>query len=308
MRGKKTSMYRIIEFPSEGAILRGRLYTPESTAKPMPAVIMAHGFSATINGMVADRYAEAFCAAGFAVLLYDHHSFGMSGGEPRQEINKWVQARGYRDAVSFAVTLPEVEISRIAIWGDSMSGAEVIGVGALEPRVKAVVAQVPACGSQPAPPDADGKLFDSLRETFDNGNVNGTLETTEGPMPIVSFDQHSIPSLLTPLTAYRWFIEYGGRYGTLWENWAAYAAPVTPAPFHPMLCAPHLNKPLLMMIAKDDEMPGANSQVARMVFDAAQGPKQKVEIDGGHFGLLYYPSQLFDLASKTQVDFLRKYL
>jgi len=32
---------------------------------------MAHGFSATINGMVADRYAEVFCNAGFAVLLYD---------------------------------------------------------------------------------------------------------------------------------------------------------------------------------------------------------------------------------------------
>lgn len=31
---------------------------------------MAHGFTATINGMIADKYAEEFCKAGFAVLLY----------------------------------------------------------------------------------------------------------------------------------------------------------------------------------------------------------------------------------------------
>jgi len=32
---------------------------------------MAHGFSAT-RAMTTDKYAEAFCSAGFAVLLYDH--------------------------------------------------------------------------------------------------------------------------------------------------------------------------------------------------------------------------------------------
>ena len=49
---------------------------------------MAYGFSATITGMVADNYAEAFYDAGFAVLLYAHRNFGISGGEPRQEINR----------------------------------------------------------------------------------------------------------------------------------------------------------------------------------------------------------------------------
>ena len=39
---------------------------------------------------------EVFQQAGMAVLLYDHRNFGLSDGVPRQEINKWVQARGYR--------------------------------------------------------------------------------------------------------------------------------------------------------------------------------------------------------------------
>lgn len=114
--------------------------------------------------------------------------------------------------------------------------------------------------------------------------------------------------MLTPLTAFRWFIEYGGRYGTKWENSATLVVPATPAPFHPALCVPHINASLLMMIASEDEMPGANSRIARMVFDAAPQPKELVEIDGGHFGLLHYPSSLFDQASNKQRDFLESFL
>jgi len=33
-----------------------------------------------------------------------------------------------------------------------------------------------------------------------------------------------------------------------------------------------------------------------------------IEVDGGHFGLLYYPSPFFEQASKAQQAFLEKYL
>ena len=72
---------------------------------------MAPGFSATISGMVADRYAEVFSNADYFVLLYDHRNFGQSDGEPRQEINEWIQARGYRDAITFVMSLPEITTS-----------------------------------------------------------------------------------------------------------------------------------------------------------------------------------------------------
>lgn len=64
--------YSLVEFPSQGSIIRGRLYFAENIVKPYSLVIMAHGFTATINSMVADNYAEEFCKSGFAVLLYDH--------------------------------------------------------------------------------------------------------------------------------------------------------------------------------------------------------------------------------------------
>ena len=63
-----------------------------------------------------------------------------------------------------------------------------------------------------------------------------------------------------------------------------------------------------MMIAEDDEMPGANSTVSRLVYAQLTSSKELIEMDGGHFGLLYYPSELFDKASKAQCDFLKKHL
>lgn len=301
-------MFDMVEFKSEGATLRGRLYAPSASAGPVPVVIMAHGFSATICGMVADHYAESFLEAGFAVLLYDHRNFGISDGEPRQQINKWIQARGYRDAIDFVITLPGIDGSRIALWGDSLSGAEVLALGAIDQRVTAVVAQVPAFGDAPPPPDPDGKLYASIRDTFLNGDVSGSPETTVGPMAVVSADQQGQPSLLAPVSAFRWFIEYGGRFGSQWKNLASVVTPPTPVPLNPLVCAPHLQAALLLVIAEEDEMEGANSDIARLAWDLAPQPKQLAEVDGGHFGLLHYPSAAFDQAAAVQCAFLEEHL
>ena len=284
------------------------MYFCPEPSKMLPIIIMAHGFSATINGMVADNYAEAFCQAGFAVLLYDHRNFGISDGEPRQQINIWVQARGYRDAIDYVTSLPEIDTTRIALWGDSLSSAEAVVVGAIDERVKAIIAQVPAFGDDLPPSDSDGTLFTTIRETFQHGDVSGTPETHTERNPVVSFDQARIPSLLLPLTAYRWFIEYGGRYDTKWQNWATIARPVTRVPFDAILCAPHLQAALLMVIARNDEMEGASSSISRLVWKLAPQPKEMVELDGGHFGLLHYPSPLFDQAVHVQCDFLIRHL
>ncbi len=131
-----------------------------------------------------------------------------------------------------------------------------------------------------------------MRETFLHADLDALPEEIAGPMPVVSFDQQGTPSALKPLTAYRWFIEYGGRYGTLWQNRVTIAHKETPAAFNAGVCAPHLKAPVLMVVAIDDEMERANSDTSRKVFELAPQPKELLEIDGGHFGLLHYPSRL----------------
>ena len=295
-------MFVNVEFESQQAVLRGRLYRPEGNG-PFPVVVMTHGTSATIT-MTTDHYAEAFREAGLAVLLYDHRNFGSSGGEPRQQINPWVQARGYRDAMTYLESAPGVDPDAMAIWGDSYSAAEVIAVGAVDERPAAIVAQIPAMGPHLPPPDPDGSLFAALHDTLLQGPIDTEPAETTGPLPVVSADQMATASLLTPIQAFRWFIEYGGRHGTGWENRVTRVLPATPCRFHAGIAAPYLVRPLLMMIAPQDEMPGANPEVSRAAYDAVPGPKELVEMDGGHFGLLHHPSVLFDQASATQCEFL----
>jgi uncharacterized protein len=143
-----------------------------------------------------------------------------------------------------------------------------------------------------------------MRETLLHGEVRGGPDDTTGPLPVVSPDQLHTHSLLTPIQAFRWFIEYGGRYGMGWENRVTRVIPPTPAPFHAGIATPHLRSPLLVVMSPEDEMPGANSDVTMAAFVAAPEPKQLIEIPGGHFGLLHYPSEVFDRASEAQRDFL----
>lgn len=296
-----------VEFQSEGAVLRGLLYEAMTGEPPYPLVVMAHGTSATIP-MVSDHYAEAFARAGVSALLYDHRNLGISGGEPRSEINPWVQARGYRDAVTFAATLEHHDSDRIALWGDSYSAGQVFLVAACDPRVKLIVAQCPVFGMRPPDVEPGVDLLAEIREVFESGDVSGLAGDTTGPLPVVSHDQAGTPSLLAPIQAFRWFIEYGGRPESGWLNTVTRTIPSNVVGFSPYLCTPFVTVPSLMMVAPGDEMVHANPQVSRRAFDELGGDKEWYDIGGGHFGLLYYPSELFDEASGVQAEFLARHL
>jgi len=121
------------------------LYWPADTHGPVPCVVMGHGFSGTRNMGLAP-YAERFAAAGMAVLVFDYRHFGASDGQPRQLIDITHQLDVYRAAIRFARSLSGVNPERIALWGTSLSGGHVIAVAAADPRIAAVVAQVPWVG------------------------------------------------------------------------------------------------------------------------------------------------------------------
>lgn len=306
--GDKNKLLEHIEFISQGAILRGKLYLTDTDDRKSPVVVMAHGFTTTINGMTADKYAEEFQKAGFAVLLYDHRNLGTSDGEPRQEINFWIQARGYIDAIDFLIKKSEIDTTRIAVWGASMSSREAFLVGTTDNRVKAVIAMIPAFGEEIPAEDTDGSSYSFAKEILLKDNIMNLPHTTTEQIPIVSTDQKGTPSALTDLTAYNWFIEYGGRFGTNWKNLVSFSNIEVPDDFYIGQLTTHLKAPILMIVATNDEMNGANPKVTEYVFNNITKPKEWVDIDGGHFGLLYYPSPLFDKSSKAQIDFLMKYL
>ncbi len=135
-------MRRDVEFKSKGVTCRGWLFTPDQGKKPFPLVVMAGGWC-YVKEIVMPHYANVFVPAGLAVLIFDYRYLGGSDGLPRQHVNPYDQIEDYKNAISFAQTLPEIDPNRIGIWGISYSGGHVLIVGATDPRVKCIVSTIP---------------------------------------------------------------------------------------------------------------------------------------------------------------------
>lgn len=117
------------------------LYRPPGKSAA-PLLVMAHGL-AGVRTMRLDSYAERFCAAGYACLVFDYRNFGDSEGRPRQVLDIGMQLADWAAAVAYAHTLDGVDHGRISLWGTSFSGGHVIATAARVPGISAVVAQCP---------------------------------------------------------------------------------------------------------------------------------------------------------------------
>jgi fermentation-respiration switch protein FrsA (DUF1100 family) len=133
-----------VSFESDGVELVSYLHHPSHATGRGPCVVMGHGFSGTQDRLFdnAGRFAEA----GLAALTFDYRSFGESGGEPRQLVSVEGQLEDWRAAIRCARGLEGVDPDRIALWGSSLGGGHVIVVAAEDPRIAAVVAQIPFNG------------------------------------------------------------------------------------------------------------------------------------------------------------------
>src|SRR5882672_10847281 len=102
-----------VRFPVDDNVELGAwLYLPKSDSQRCAAITMTHGYAAVKEHGIT-RFAEAFADAGFVVLLHDHRTFGVSGGEPRQDVDPWRQIADWRRAISYRESRPAVDSSRI---------------------------------------------------------------------------------------------------------------------------------------------------------------------------------------------------
>ena len=291
------------EFASQGVTLRGRWYAAQNKSEA-PCIIMCHGTSATITMGLSD-YASEFQAKGFNVFLFDHAGFGRSEGRERQTINPWSQAKGIADAVTFVKTQESDHNGKIILWGDSFAGMLVLIVGALVEGLAGIISFTAACGLKVLNFESLEKDFLTFKAIFDEGNFDKLEDfSREGPIAVVSPDQKTNPSLLTPIQAFRWFIDQGGKFNSGWENTVTRVIPRTEVPFTPLLTSPFITAPVFMMIGKDDEMPLISRDVQLEVYSRIESEKEFYEIDGGHFGAIYPQSALFHEAIAKQSSFI----
>ena len=135
-------MRRDIQFASGGESVRGWLYTPDEGDGPFPVIVMAGGWC-YVKELVQPHVAQQFTDAGLAAILFDYRNFGSSDGKRRQHVDPNAQIEDYKNAISFAEMLDEVDAGRIGAWGLSYSGGHVLIVGATDPRVACISAQIP---------------------------------------------------------------------------------------------------------------------------------------------------------------------
>jgi fermentation-respiration switch protein FrsA (DUF1100 family) len=287
--------------------LRGWLYRPSGDGVH-PGVVMAHGFSAT-KEMGLDAYATMIAGAGIVVLVYDHRSLGASDGEPRRVINPWAQMRDYRYALDWLSTRPVVDPGRLGVWGSSFSGGEVLVLGAVDPRVRAVVANVPYAGAPPLPPEAAAARFAAIVAALDAPDGTGpadSLAEPVGPIAVVQEPGSDAPAFLPQPEAAEWFLDVGADATTSrWVNEVFLREfPRGAVPFDPGPCVERLRAPLLMVVASEDRV--ADAAVALAAYERAPEPKRLVVIDGNHFAP--YSGEALATASEAARDFFAEFL
>jgi fermentation-respiration switch protein FrsA (DUF1100 family) len=293
-----------IEFDAEGATLRGWFYQPQDARGEVPCIVMAHGFSA-IKEMHLDEYAEVFSDAGLACVVYDNRGFGASDaapGKPRQEIDPWEQIRDYQHAITYAQLRPEVDASRIGVWGSSYSGAHSYVVAAIDRRVKAVCGQVPLVSGR--------RAFEMLvridfwAQTWQLlADDRSARARGEAPamLPVVDPDPTAQSALPTP-DSYEFFTAYEN---TSWKNEVTLRTLELFQGYEPGEYLKRISPtPLLMVVAPNDRL--VAGELASAMYATAAHPKKLVLVPGGHFDA--YVGRGFEISSGAARDWFVEHL
>jgi dienelactone hydrolase len=282
-----------LTFRSQGVECSALLFRPDSSGD-VPCVILAHGFDG-VREQRLTAYAERFADAGLAALVFDYRGFGASDGHPRQHFSNGAQLQDYRAAIDCALGLEG--IGKVALWGTSTSGGHVIRVAADDPRVAAVVAQMPFTSgfeqflSLPITRSLQ-LLWAGLRD-----QVRGWLRLEPLYIPAggqsYAFAVNNSPDSLSGFYAIT-------PPETTWENRVLARFALTTTFYRPGAAAKRLRCPLLVCVADGDRIIPARGALKA----ARHGALRRYA--SSHFGM--YVGVGFEAAVADQVAFLRREL
>jgi uncharacterized protein len=290
-----------VTIPAEGGIELGAwLFLPKGDGI-RPTITMAHGFGGTKEHGL-ERFALAFAAAGFVVLVHDHRNFGTSGGDLRGDIDPWQQIADWRRAISYLESRPEVDPTRIGLWGTSYAGGHALVLGATDRRLRCVVAQVPTIsgyeqGLRRVSPDATLALEHAFNED-ERGRLRGELPRRQA---VVSGDP-AVPAAYRSQDAIDFYLQRIPE--GIWKNEVTLRSTRAARMYEPGMWVSRVSPtPLLMVIASDDKVTIADLALA--AYERALQPKRLALIPGGHFDP--YLDQ-FPLAEAAATEWFREHL
>ena len=185
-------------------------------------------------------------------------------------------------AITYATTLDDVDATRIGVWGSSYSGGHVLVVGAIDRRVRAVVAQVPLIsGSLNVGELVRADFRAGFREMFDADRAARFQGDPPAMVPVVAEDPLAPSALPTP-DSWTWFTETGKTRAPSWRNEVTLRTVEMLGEYEPGSYIARISPtPLLLVVAREDHLTPAHFAID--AYERAREPKRLVILPGGHF-------------------------
>lgn len=291
---------RTVDFRSGDSYCTAWLYLPNTVSEaPVPVVVMGHGLGAT-REMGLAPYAERFVAEGLAVLVFTYRHLGDSGGAPRQVLSMAKQLADWDAALEYAAGLPEVDGSRVAVWGSSLGGGHAIAVAARHPELRAAVAQCPFTDGLASA----GSLGVRESLTLFGFVARDLLAAARGKAPVCVpvAAAPGRPGLMTAPDALPGMLALLPE-GYQWVNRAAARSVVSLIRYRPGRSAKRIAAPILICISATDSV----APPVRTERYARQAPRGDVRLyAAGHFD--FYLGDAFAQLVTEQTEFLVSHL
>lgn len=287
-----------VEFSSQGTRCAAWLYLPLAS-EPRPVIVMAHGLGA-VREMRLDAFADRFCAAGYACLVFDYRHFGASAGEPRQLLDIQRQLEDWAAAIRFARAEPRVDGHRVVLWGTSFSGGHVLSAAAADGGVAAVIAQCPftdgLASSLATDPVTSAKVM-ALAAADATGARFGLA-----PRMVDVVGKPGSAALMTAPDAEPGYLRLVPPHSTARNQVPARFA-LGIMRYNPGRRARDIAQPILFCICNRDSVAPAKASLRH----ARSAPRAEIKrYDVGHFDI--YVDGAFERAVADQLDFLRRHV
>lgn len=266
-------------------------YYPATGQAPVaPIVVMAHGLSGTRRDGLGP-FAARFAAEGFAALVFDHRGFGDSAGEqdlfhPERQLEDW------RAAIAFARSIPGVDADRVATFGSSMGGGNALAAAAQDPRVAAVISQVP--------------FLDMWRQAHRSSPIVVArmlmAALCGGHLPAVG-QPHEAAFINAPDSEAGWRHVVAIGEDSRWRDRVS-ARWILGAPYRPSRHSRTLHCPWLVCVGEDDRVARPGPAIAA----ARSAPQGELRTYPGvdHFDI--YDGPRHEAVVADELDFLRRHL
>jgi fermentation-respiration switch protein FrsA (DUF1100 family) len=274
------------------------LYLPTGVTAP-PVVILGHGLGAT-REMRLDAFAERFAQAGIAALAFTYRYFGDSSGHPRQLLSIRRQLADWDAAIAWVKKHPDVDGTRIAVWGSSFGGGHSITVASRHPELVAAVAQCPftdgVASALALGPTESLKVLPTVARDL------ASMVFRAPPAMIPLAGPPGSLALMTAPDALPGYQALLSADTTFRNEVAARVAPTIMA-YRPGRAAKKIKFPILFCVSNTDTV----TPPAKTLRYARTAPRGEIKRhNAGHFD--FYLGEPFEVLVRDQVEFLTRHL